>query len=103
MSPASGSAEVGTSAGLTMTVWDEVVLAAPPERVWEIVRHGDLVSHQFPLFLRLGFPLPTRIERDGAGRVHLTFDPGSEPWPGSNVMAWVPATRRSNPYFAIWW
>jgi hypothetical protein len=69
-----------------MTVTDERQLAAAPAQVWEILRHGDLVSPDFPLFLRLGFPLPTKLERRPGGETRLTFDPGSEPWPGTNVI-----------------
>jgi hypothetical protein len=70
----------------TMTVQDDIFIAAPPSVVWDRLLHGELVSQQFSPFLRLGFPLPTKLERDGKGEARLTFDPGSEPWPGTNVI-----------------
>jgi hypothetical protein len=70
----------------TMTVQNEVFINAPPAKVWNTLLHGQLVSSEFPLFLRLGFPLPTKLDRGPGGVTRLTFDPGSEPWPGTNVM-----------------
>ncbi len=69
----------------TMTTTRTVFVAAPPDRVWKTLQRSELVSPSRPLFLRLGFPRPTKWERvDGTSR--LTFDPGSEPWPGTNVI-----------------
>ncbi len=70
----------------TMTVQNEVFINAPPAKVWNTLLHGQLVSSEFPLFLRLGFPLPTKLNRGPGGVTRLTFDPGSEPWPGTNVI-----------------
>lgn len=70
----------------TMTVKNSLFVAAPPSTVWSTLHQGELVSTQFPLFLRLGFPLPTQLERSENGTARLTFDPGSEPWPGANVI-----------------
>ena len=70
----------------TITVQNQVFIAVPPPKVWSTLLHGPLVSPQFPLFLKLGFPLPTKLERGARGVVRLTFDPGSEPWPGTNVI-----------------
>lgn len=70
----------------TMTVQNEVFIAAAPEIVWDVLLHGDLVSSDFPLLLRAGFPLPKKLERRADGSTRLTFDPGSEPWHGTNVI-----------------
>jgi hypothetical protein len=70
----------------TMTVQDEWFMAARPEVVWQILLKGNLVSSRFPLFLRAGFPLPTRLERRPDGLTRLIFDPGSERWPGTNMI-----------------
>lgn len=82
----------------TMTVRDERFVAAPPGVVWQTLRQGNLVSRQFPLFLQAGFPLPTKLQRQSNGLARLTFDPGSERWPGTNVIVsrelQDPANRR---------
>lgn len=70
----------------TMTVTSEAEVKAPPERAWDVLAQGDLVGKHFPLFLRLGFPLPKTLQRLPSGETHITFDPGSEPWPGTNVI-----------------
>lgn len=63
------------------------IVAADPEKVWDTLLHrDDLVSDRLPFFLRLGFPRPTKLERSRDGTTRLTFDPGSEPWPGTNVI-----------------
>jgi hypothetical protein len=69
-----------------MTVRDERFIAAPPGVVWQILWNGNLVSRRFPLFLRAGFPLPTKLQRRPDGLTRLTFDPGSERWSGTNVI-----------------
>jgi len=70
----------------TITVHTDTFVAAPRPVVWRTLLHGNLVSTDFPLFLRLGFPLPTKLERGANGLTRLTFDPGSEAWPGTNVI-----------------
>src|SRR5207249_1958931 len=52
-----------------MMVRDELFIAAPPAAVSQLLLRGNLVSRDFPLFLRLGFPLPKRMERGMDGRV----------------------------------
>jgi zinc-ribbon domain len=70
----------------TITVQSDRMIAAPPAVVWKTLLQADHVATEFPFFLRLGFPLPTGIERQPGGLMRVTFDPGSEPWPGSNVI-----------------
>ena len=70
----------------TMTVQNDTFIAASPDRVWSTLLHGQLVSTEFPLFLRLGFPLPKKLQRGADGIARLTFDPGSEAWPGTNTI-----------------
>jgi hypothetical protein len=72
--------------GETLTVTDERFVAASPERAWRALRQGELISREAPLFLRLGFPFPTRLERLPDGETRLTFDGGSAPWGGANVI-----------------
>ena len=70
----------------TNTVVDEIFVAASPERVMQTLERTDLVTQNFPAFLKLGFPLPTRMEHDPNGTTRLHFDPRSEPWPGPNTI-----------------
>ncbi len=85
----------------TNTVTDEIFVAAAPERVMQTVLQTDLVANDFPLFLKLGFPLPTRMEREPNGRTRLHFDPRSESWPGTNTIVsrqTVDTTHRTVTY-----
>jgi predicted nucleic acid-binding Zn ribbon protein len=76
----------GIRNGETLAVSDERFVAARPERAWHALRHGELISPDVPLFLRLGFPLPTRLERLPDGETRLNFDPRSAPRQGTNVI-----------------
>ena len=69
-----------------LTVTSDIRIAAPPEVVWDRLMNADLVSRDFPTFLRLGFPLPTRLERGPDGLTRLVFQPGPQKWTGSNEM-----------------
>jgi len=70
----------------TNIVVDEIFVAAPPERVLQTIAQSDMVARDFPLFLKLGFPLPTRLEHGSNGITRMHFDPRSEPWPGTNTI-----------------
>ncbi len=70
----------------TNIVIDEIFVAAPPERVMQTIVQTDKVALNFPVFLKLGFPLPTRLEREANGITRMHFDPRSEPWPGTNTI-----------------
>ncbi len=67
-------------------ITDRIFISASPERVMKTLQRTDIVATDFPIFLKLGFPLPTRMERDPNGLTHLHFDPRSEPWPGTNTI-----------------
>lgn len=76
----------GIRNGRTLTVRDSIAVRAPTEQMWATLQRSDLISPDVPAFLRLGFPLPRKLERLSDGTARLTFNPGSEPWPGTNVM-----------------
>jgi hypothetical protein len=76
----------GIRNGETLQVSDTLFVAAPPERAWQALSHAELVSPDVPLFLRLGFPLPTRLERLPDGETRLIFDASAAPWHGTNVI-----------------
>ncbi|MCW3100531.1 MAG: hypothetical protein JWL77_6149 [Chthonomonadaceae bacterium] len=70
----------------TNIVTDEIFVAAPPERVMQTIEQSDRVPHDFSAFLKLGFPLPKRLEREPNGLTRMVFDPGAEPWHGTNTI-----------------
>jgi hypothetical protein len=70
----------------TNTIVDEIFVAATPERVMQTIEQTNTVVPNFPVFLKLGFPLPSRLERDPNGVTRMHFDPRSEPWPGTNTI-----------------
>lgn len=56
---------------------DYVSLAAPPERVWEIIRHGDLARSRLTRALFALRTMPSQLWSRGRGhveRVHLGID-----------------------------
>lgn len=88
----------------TLEVTTETFVAASPARAWDALQRGELISPAVPLFLRLGFPLPTRLERLPDGETRLTFEPGSAPWQGTNVIVSrrvADARRRRLTFFII--
>lgn len=94
----------GIRNGETNVVSDVTFIAAPPDRAWEALRRGDLISSDVPLFLRLGFPRPTRLERLPEGETRLTFDSSWAPWEGTNVIVSrrrVEARRRRLTFFIL--
>jgi hypothetical protein len=68
------------------TITDEIFVAASPERVLQTIEQSDMVVHEYPAFLKIGFPLPTRMEHEPSGLTRLHFDPRSEAWPGTNTI-----------------
>ena len=70
----------------TNTIVDEIFVAASPDRVMRTIAQTDVAAPDFPIFLKLGFPLPTRLERAPNGLTRMHFDPRSEPWPGTNTI-----------------
>jgi len=70
----------------TNTVIDEIFVAASPERVMQTIEQTNGVPRDFPVFLKLGFPLPKHLERDPNGVTRMAFDPRSEAWPGPNTI-----------------
>jgi hypothetical protein len=74
----------GIRNGELLTVTSDRFIAAAPERAWEVLQHGELIPTEVPFFLRLGFPLPTRLERLPDGETRLTFA-GSAGLPGEGT------------------
>ena len=70
----------------TNTVVDEIFVAASPDRVMQIIEQTNGVPHDFPVFLKLGFPLPKHLEHDPNGVTRMAFDPRAEAWPGPNTI-----------------
>ena len=67
-------------------VRDSVYIRASPGAISNDIANGAGAAGQALGFLNLGFPRPKQLERAADGTTHITFDPGAEPWPGTNVI-----------------
>jgi hypothetical protein len=70
----------------TLVVTTRRFVRASPQRAWSVLMGPELVPRRFPLFLRLGFPLPTRLERRADGVTRLHFTPRRRHRPGDDLI-----------------
>ena len=85
----------------------ETVLEGSPKRWSRVIGHSTFISKDTPFFLNLGFPLPTKMVRDG-NQLLVSFDKGGawqvdQTWEGEDTIRYtlVKDTSKIGSWIAI--